>query len=155
LARRRSKRSRKFYEEQLEYWDEKLKNHFKENVSQDFDADKRFEILAQMEEQGMKVDWEAYYKQVEASQDIIFPLVIQQAFVVWGYLTPNWEGMGGTYLGRFMQGVQEIMNLLEIEEQKIVLQFVQKIDSYYAKEVNDKAEKKRKEIERKNSVKRK
>lgn len=155
MARRRSKRSRKFYEEQLEYWDEKLKNHFKENVTQDFDADKRFEILAQMEEQGMKVDWEAYYKQVEASQDIVFPIVIQHAFVVWNYLTPNWEGMGGTYLGRFMQGVQEIMNLLEIEDQKIVLEFVQKIDSYFAKEVNDKAEKKRKEMERKNSVRKK
>ena len=155
MVRRCSKRSRKFYEEQLEYWEEKLKNHFKENVIQDFDADKRFEILAQMEEQGMKVDWEAYYKQVDESSDTVFPLVIQQAFLVWNYLTPNWEGMGGTYLGRFMQGVQEIMNIFEIEEPKIVLEFVQKIDSYFAKEVNDKAEKKRKEMERKNSVRKK
>jgi len=100
----------------------------------------------------MKVDWDNYHKRVEEANNVIFPWTIQQAFVVWGYLTPNWEGMGGTYLGRFMQGVQEIMNLLEIEEQKIVLEYVQKIDSYYSKEVNEKAAKERKEAERKNSV---
>ena len=103
----------------------------------------------------MKVDWDNYHKRIEESNNIVFPWTIQQAFSVWSYLTPNWEGMGGTYLGRFMQGVQEIMNLLEIEEQKIVLEFVQRIDGYYAKEVNDKAEKRRKASERKNSVRKK
>jgi len=100
----------------------------------------------------MKVDWDNYYRRIQESNDIIFPMTIQQAFQVWNYLTSNWEGMGGTYLGRFMQGIQEIMNLLEIEEQKIVLQFVQKIDGYYAKEVNDKLAKERKAAEQKNSV---
>jgi len=103
----------------------------------------------------MKVDWDNYHKRIEENNGIIFPMTIQQAFQVWSYLTPNWEGMGGTYLGRFMQGVQEIMNLLEIEEQKIVLQFVQKIDGYYAKAVNDKADKERKAAERKSSVRKK
>ena len=105
-----------------------------------------------MEEQGMTPNWEAYYKRLEESQNTVFPYIIQQAFLVWTYLTPNWEGMGGTYLGRFMQGVQDIMNTLEIDDQKTVLEFVQKIDSYYAKEVNDKAAKERKAMERKNSV---
>ena len=103
----------------------------------------------------MSVNWDNYYKQLEEKTSKVFPVIIQQAFTVWSYLTPNWEGMGGTYLGRFMQGVQEIMNLLEIEEQKIVLEFVQRIDSYYAKEVNDKADKQRKAAERKNSVRKK
>ena len=105
-----------------------------------------------MEENGLKADWDTYYKRIEENTSKVFPYIIQQAFQVWGYLNPNWEGMGGTYLGRFMQGVQEIMNLLQIEEQKIVLEFVQKIDSYYAKEVNDKADKQRKALERKNSI---
>lgn len=54
-----------------------------------------------------------------------------------------------------MQGVQDIMNILQVDDQKIVLEFVQKIDLYYAKEVNDKADKKRKAAERKSSVPRK
>ena len=151
MVKRGSQRPSKFYEEQLEYWEEQLKNHFKENI-QKFDADKEFDILVQMEENGMKVDWDNYHKRIEENNGIVFPWTIQQAFQVWSYLTPNWEGMGGTYLGRFMQGVQELMNLLQIEEQKIVLQFVQKIDGYYAKTVNDKADKERKAAERKSSV---
>lgn len=63
--------------------------------------------------------------------------------------------MNGTYLGRFMQGAQEIMSILEVEEQKTVLEFVQKIDAYYAKETNNKSQKQRKAAERKNSVSRK
>lgn len=124
-------------------------------MSQDFDADKQYEILLQSEEAGMSVNWDAYYARVDESRSTVFPLVIQQAFVVWNYLTPNWEGMNGTYLGRFMQGIQEIMDILGIEEQKEVLEFVHKIDAYYAKETNDKAQKQRKATERKNSVSRK
>ena len=108
-----------------------------------------------MEEQGLNPNWDNYYKRLEETKNVQFPIIIEQAFTVWNYLTPNWEGMGGTYLGRFMQGVQELMNILEIEEQKRVLEFVAKIDSYYAKEVNDKAAKERKAAERKGSATRK
>jgi len=154
LVRRGSQWPCKFYQEQLEYWDKKLKNHFKENITS-FDSEKEFEILSQSEKAGLSVNWEAYWEKVNETSDTIFPLTIQVAFVVWSYLSPNWEGMGGTYLGRFMQGVQDIMNILQVDDQKIVLEFVQKIDSYYAKEVNDKADKKRKAAERKSSVPRK
>lgn len=75
--------------------------------------------------------------------------------MVWGALTPNWEGMNGTYLGRFMHGASEIMELYGIEDKKIVFEFVQKIDGYYGKEVNDKADKQRKAAERKSSVRKK
>jgi len=100
----------------------------------------------------MKVDWDAYHERVSKEADEVFPYVIQESFMVWGYLTPNWEGMGGTYLGRFFQGIQEVMNILGIEDQKTVLEFVQLIDSYYAKAVNDKAAKERKAMERKHST---
>ena len=100
----------------------------------------------------MKVDWDNYHKRIEENNGIVFPMTIQQAFQVWSYLTPNWEGMGGTYLGRFFQGIQEVMNILGIEDQKTVLEFVQLIDSYYAKAVNDKAAKERKAMERKHST---
>ena len=106
----------------------------------------------QSEEAGMAVNWDAYYERVNSTKSTIFPLVIQQAFVVWSYLTHNWEGMNGTYLGRFMQGIHEIMNILEVEDQKTVLQFVQRIDSYYAKETNERAQKQRKAAERKKSA---
>jgi len=63
--------------------------------------------------------------------------------------------MGGTYLGKFMQGIKEIMDVLEIEDQKITLEFVQKIDGLYGKMVNDKLASDRKAAERKNSVRKK
>lgn len=100
----------------------------------------------------MKVNWDNYHKKVAETNDIVFPFTIQQAFLVWSYLTPNWEGMGGTYLGRFMQGVQEVMDILQVDDQKLVLEFVHKIDSYYAKEVNEKSAKQRKALEQKHKA---
>jgi len=157
LVSRNSKWSCKFYESQLEYWDEKLKEHFKENKISKFDADQQYEILKQSEENGITVDWDTYYKRLEDedTSSPIFPITIQNAFIVWNYLTPNWEGMGGTYLGKFMQGIKEIMDVLEIEDQKITLEFVQKIDGLYGKMVNDKLASDRKAAERKNSVRKK
>jgi len=94
-------------------------------------------MMIQMEENGMEVDWSVLDKEEEEA----WPILFQQAFDVWSYLTDQWDGMNGVYFGKQMAGIQDIMNILEIEEQREVLKIVKIIDGKYAKEVNKKQKK--------------
>jgi hypothetical protein len=91
-------------------------------------------MMVQMEESGMEVDW----SELDNDEGENWPIEFQQGFQVWGYLTDQWDGMSGSYFGKHMSGIQDIMNILEIEEQKEVLQIVKIIDAKYSKEVNKK-----------------
>ena len=46
----------KFYQDQLDYWSSRLKEHF-QGTGQGFDRQKRIDMMIQMEENGMEVDW--------------------------------------------------------------------------------------------------
>ena len=89
-----------------------------------------------MEEEGMEVDWSELDKSMGDSAE--FPATIQFAFLVWNYLTDQWDGMSGSYFGKQMSGIQDIMSILQIEDQKEVLKIVKIIDGKYSKEVNKK-----------------
>ena len=91
--------------------------------------------MIQMEENDMEVDWSVLDKD-DAGEN--WPILFQQGFQVWGYLTDNWDGMNGVYFGKHMSGIQDIMNILEVVEQKEVLKIVKLIDGKYSKEVNKK-----------------
>jgi len=91
-------------------------------------------MMIQMEENGMDVDW----SELDRDAGENWPILFQQAFQVWGYLTDNWDGMSGNYFGKHMSGIQDIMNILEVTEQREVLKIVKIIDGKYAKEVNKK-----------------
>ena len=93
-------------------------------------------MMIQMEEAGMEVDWSELDKGMGASAD--FPVTIQFAFLVWSYLTDQWDGMSGSYFGKQMSGIQDIMNILQIEDQKEVLKIVKIIDAKYMESVNKK-----------------
>jgi hypothetical protein len=90
-------------------------------------------MMIQMEENGMEVDWSALEE-----DDVIFPFEIQEAFQVWGYLTDQWDGMSGTYFGKHMAGIKDVMELLEVSNQKEIFKLVKIIDGKYAKHVNKK-----------------
>lgn len=90
--------------------------------------------MIQMEESGMEVDWSV----LDEAPGENWPILFQQGFQVWGYLTDNWDGMSGNYFGKHISGIQDIMNILGIDEQKEVLKIVKLIDSKYTKEVNKK-----------------
>ena len=90
--------------------------------------------MIQMEENGMEVDW----SELDNDEGENWPFLFQEAFQVWGYLTDNWDGMSGSYFGKHMSGIQDIMNILGIEQQREVLKIVKIIDSKYSKEVNKK-----------------
>ena len=90
--------------------------------------------MIQMEENGMEVDWSV----LDENEAENWPLLFQEAFSVWHCLTDQWDGMSGNYFGKHMSGIQDIMNILEIDNQKEVLKIVRIIDGKYAKEVNKK-----------------
>lgn len=92
-------------------------------------------MMIQMEEQGMEVDWDALPIQ---EREIDFPLEFQFAFQVWNSLSDQWDGMSGTYFGKQMSGIKDIMELLEISDQKEVFKLVNIIDSKYTKHINKK-----------------
>lgn len=86
-----------------------------------------------MEENGMEVDWSTL-----DTDDIVFPYEIQEAFQVWNYLTDQWDGMSGTYFGKQMAGIKDVMELLEVSNKKEIFKLVKIIDNKYAKHVNKK-----------------
>ena len=92
--------------------------------------------MIQMEENGMEVDWSTLDE-----DDVVFPFEIQEAFQVWGYLTDQWDGMSGTYFGKQMAGIKDVMELLEVSNQKEVFKLVKIIDQKYSKHVNKKEKK--------------
>jgi len=136
LVNRNSRRLSKFYKDQLNYWVSRLTEHF-QGTGQSFDRQKRIDMMIQMEENGMEVDWSVLDKEEEEA----WPILFQQAFDVWNYLTDQWDGMNGVYFGKQMAGIQDIMNILGIVEQREVLKIVKIIDGKYAKEVNKKQKK--------------
>ena len=91
-------------------------------------------MMIQMEENGMEVDWSV----LDEGPGDAWPHLFLEGFQVWGSLTDQWDGMSGSYFGKQMSGIKDIMDILEIEEQAEVLKIVRIIDNKYAKEVNKK-----------------
>ena len=91
-------------------------------------------MMIQMEEEGFDVDWST----LDKTEGDAWPALFLEAFQVWGSLTDQWDGMSGSYFGKQMSGIKDIMDILEIEEQAEVLKIVRIIDNKYAKEVNKK-----------------
>ena len=90
--------------------------------------------MIQMEENGMEVDWSV----LDEAAGENWPWLFQDAFSVWNSLTDQWDGMSGSYLGKQMAGIKDIMEILDIEDPREVLKIVKIIDNKYGKEVNKK-----------------
>jgi hypothetical protein len=91
-------------------------------------------MMIQMEENGMEVDWSV----LDEAAGENWPWLFQDAFSVWNCLTDQWDGMSGSYLGKQMAGIKDIMEILDIEDPREVLKIVKIIDNKYGKEVNKK-----------------
>lgn len=68
-----------------------------------------------------------------------FPSDIQDIYIVYTYLTDMWEGMAGSYMGKSMNGIVDIFNLLEVDksEQKLYLDIIKIIDSARSQAISD------------------
>jgi hypothetical protein len=68
-----------------------------------------------------------------------FPLIVQEAFHVYNKLSDIHEGMSGTYMGKQLSGIKDILEILEVpvEEYKMVLELILIIDKHRSKLIND------------------
>ena len=78
-----------------------------------------------------------------------FPEEVQVAFFVFSLLPDHWEGMSGTYMGKYWDGLEYIFKLYSIENTNTIFFFMKMYESILVKVRMEDAEKKRKADERK------
>jgi len=71
------------------------------------------------------------------------------AFFVYSYLSDVWEGMSGSYMGKDWSQVQDLFNVFEIEDQKVVLYFMKMYEGIVVVDRARDQERKRKAADRK------
>lgn len=59
-----------------------------------------------------------------------FPLEVQTAFEVYQTLQDHWEGMSGTYMGKNLTGLKDVLDILEVDrsDRKLILELISLID---------------------------
>lgn len=59
-----------------------------------------------------------------------FPPEVQTAFEVYQVLQDHWEGMSGTYMGKNLTGVKDILDIFEVDplDRKLILELINLID---------------------------
>ena len=67
-----------------------------------------------------------------------FPLEVQEAYLIYNIISDNWDTMSGTYLGKNMVGVKDIMEIYGIEDARLTLQLINSIDSIRRTIINNK-----------------
>lgn len=80
-----------------------------------------------------------------------FPVEVQVAFFVFGYLEDRWEGMSGSYLGKNWSNIEYLFKLFDIKEPRLTLEIMKIYESVIVQYKAEEAEKKRKAEERKSS----
>ena len=67
-----------------------------------------------------------------------FPLEVQEAYLIYNIISDSWDTMSGTYLGKNMVGVKDIMEIYGIEDARLTLQLINSIDSIRRTIINNK-----------------
>lgn len=69
-----------------------------------------------------------------------FPLEVQQAFNAYKMLRDEWDTMSGSYLGKSLIGVKDILEATEIDvsEYKLIIMLIRIIDNVRSDEINNK-----------------
>ena len=69
-----------------------------------------------------------------------FPLEVQQAFNAYKMLRDEWDTMSGSYLGKSLIGVKDILEATEVDvsEHKLIIMLVRIIDNVRSDEINNK-----------------
>ena len=80
-----------------------------------------------------------------------FPVEVQVAFFISGFLSDNWDGMSGSYLGKNYSNIEYLFKLYDVQNPKETLFFIKLYDNSVVSYKAKKAEQKRKAEERKAS----
>ncbi len=73
-----------------------------------------------------------------------FPSEVQTAFFMFSLLPDHYEGMSGTYMGKYWDGIDYFFKLYEVEEPRITLYFMKLYENIIVSSRAEEAERKRK-----------
>ena len=78
-----------------------------------------------------------------------FPEEVQVAFFMFSLLPDHWEGMSGTYMGKYWDGLDYFFKVYEVENPRTILYFMKLYEVEIVAYKANQADKKRKAEERK------
>ena len=78
-----------------------------------------------------------------------FPEEVQVAFFMFSLLPDHWEGMSGTYMGKYWDGLDYFFKVYEVENPRTILYFMKLYEVEIVAYKASQADKKRKAEERK------
>ena len=78
-----------------------------------------------------------------------FPEEVQVAFFMFSLLPDHYEGMSGTYMGKYWEGIDYFFKIYEIDNPKQILYLMKLYENTLVSYRADQADKKRKTDERK------
>lgn len=69
-----------------------------------------------------------------------FPGEVQTAFQIYQILQDHWDGMSGTYMGKNLNGLGEILEIYEVEQsdKKLILELIAIIDRERSLQIDQK-----------------
>lgn len=77
-----------------------------------------------------------------------FPVEVQVAFFIFGFLEDEWDGMSGTYLGKKWGNIEYLFKLYDVQEPKVIIQIMKIYEHLIVEYRAQEAERKRKASER-------
>jgi len=77
-----------------------------------------------------------------------FPEEVQVAFFMFSLLPDHWEGMSGTYMGKYWDGLDYFFKVYEVENQKVILYLMKLYENILVSHRAEQSEQKRKAEER-------
>ena len=81
-----------------------------------------------------------------------FPGEVQVAFFMFSLLPDHWEGMSGTYMGKYWDGIDYFFKLYEVDNPRVILYIMKLYESIIVQDRAEKAERKRKQSEQKSKA---
>ena len=81
-----------------------------------------------------------------------FPEEVQVAFFMFSLLPDHWEGMSGTYMGKYWDGIDYFFKLYEVDNPRVILYIMKLYESIIVQDRAEKAERKRKQSEQKSKA---
>ena len=80
-----------------------------------------------------------------------FPYEVQVAFFIFGFLEDNWDGMSGSYLGKFWGNIEYLFKVYEVDEVRTILYIMKMWEGILIIHRQKKSENKRKADERRSA----
>ncbi len=83
----------------------------------------------------------------------MYPLEVQQAFLLYSLLSDRWDGMSGMYMGKDMSSLELLLKIYEIEDKKTVVYFLKHIENTHSNSINEKQAEKQRARNRQSKIK--